>query len=104
VDGDPNGNFSNPSAFYLQSGAYLKLRQLRLGYSIPKSIISNIGFSRIYVYVAGDNLVTFTKYNGFDPEIGGNLGINNPNNGNFGVDNGIYPSARTFTVGLNVGF
>ena len=104
VDGDPNGNFSNPSAFYLQSGAYLKVRSLRLGFTVPRTLTTSIGFQRIYVYVSGDNLLTLTKYNGFDPEIGGNLGINNPNNGNYGVDNVVYPSARSFQVGLNVGF
>jgi TonB-linked SusC/RagA family outer membrane protein len=104
VDGDPNGNFSNPSAFYLQNGAYLKIRSARLGYSLPRSITSAAGFSRIYIYVSGDNLLTFTKYNGFDPEIGGSLGLNTGNANNYGVDNGVYPTARSFQVGLNVGF
>jgi len=103
-DGDPNGNFTNPSAFYLQNGSYLKLRSLRLGFNVPRSLTTAAGFSRIYVYVAGDNLFTLTKYNGFDPEIGGNLGLSTGNNSNYGVDNGIYPTARSFQVGLNVGF
>jgi TonB-dependent starch-binding outer membrane protein SusC len=103
-DQDLNGNFTNPSAFYLQNGAYLKLRSLRLGYTLPRSLASAAGFGRIYVYIAGDNLVTLTKYNGYDPEIGGNLGINLGNNSNYGEDNGIYPTARSFQVGLNVGF
>ncbi|HTJ12978.1 MAG TPA: TonB-dependent receptor [Dinghuibacter sp.] len=104
IDGDPNGNFSNPSAFYLQNGSYLKIRSVRLGYTLARNFTQAIGFQRIYVYVAGDNLLTFTKYNGFDPEIGGGLGIGTGNSGSYGVDNGVYPTARTFTVGLNVGF
>ena len=104
IDGDPNGNFTNPSAFYLQNGAYLKIRSVRLGYSLPRSITSAAGFSRIYVYVSGDNLLTFTKYNGFDPEIGGTLGLGTGNANNYGVDNGVYPTSRSFQVGLNVGF
>lgn len=104
VDGDPNGNFSNPTSLYLQDGSYLKIRSVRLGYNVPRNVLSMAGFSRIYVYVAGDNLVTFTKYNGFDPEVGGSLGLNTGNANNYGVDNGIYPSARSFQVGLNLGF
>jgi hypothetical protein len=105
IDGDPNGNFTNPTAFYLQNGAYLKVKSFRLGYTLPKSIVDRAGFQKLYVYVAGDNLLTFTKYNGFDPEIGGGFGQGGSSNANnYGVDNGIYPNARTFTVGLNVGF
>lgn len=104
IDGDPNGNFSNPTSFYLQNGSYLKIRSLRLGYTVPRSLTNSIGFSRIYVYVSGDNLLTLTKYNGFDPEIGGSLGLGTGNANNYGVDNGVYPSARSFQVGLNVGF
>jgi TonB-linked SusC/RagA family outer membrane protein len=94
ISSDPNKNFSNPSAFYLQSGDYFRIKTLQLGYSFPSSMISKAGFSKLRVYVMGNNLVTFTKYEGFDPEIGG---------GSYGIDRGYYPQARSFMVGLNVG-
>lgn len=102
-DADPNKNFTNPSNFYLHNGAYLKLRTLQLGYNLPKEIATRAGLQSLRIYISGDNLITFTKYNGFDPEIGGNTGLATGNANNYGVDNVIYPTARTLAVGLNVG-
>jgi TonB-dependent starch-binding outer membrane protein SusC len=104
VDGDPNGNFSNPSAFYLHDGAYLRLKVLQIGYAIPGNITDKLHLQKILLFASGNNLLTFTKYDGFDPEIGGNTGLASGNSNNYGVDNGVYPSARTFQVGLNVTF
>lgn len=90
TDADPNGNFHTPSSFDLQSGAYLRIKTLQLGYTLPKSITSKWDVSRVHVYVGGDNLFTITKYNGYDPEISG------------GVDQGVYPKAKIIRVGLDV--
>ena len=93
---DPNKNFSRSSDFYVESGAYFRLKTLQIGYTIPPlSITSKIGLSRFRVYVSANNLKTFTKYTGFDPEIGG---------GSFGVDRGFYPQARSFMFGLSAAF
>ena len=102
TDIDGNGNFTNPTSFYLQNGAYFKIKTIQLGYSLPKNMINHIGLQKIRVYVSVNNLVTLTKYTGFDPEIGGTFTAQN--NGSYGVDNGIYPQARTFLAGLNVTF
>ncbi len=102
TDNDANGNFTSPSAFYLQSGAYFKVKTIQLGYTLPKDMITRMGLQRIRVYLSVNNLVTLTKYTGFDPEIGGTF--TNQNHGSYGVDNGIYPQARTFLAGLNVTF
>ncbi|MFT3824768.1 MAG: TonB-dependent receptor [Chitinophagaceae bacterium] len=91
---DKNGNFKNPSTFYLSSGAYFRIKTLQIGYTLPKSITGKAGLSRTRIYLSSGNLVTFTKYTGFDPEIGG---------GSYGIDRGIYPQARSFMVGLNLG-
>jgi len=93
---DPNGNFTNPSTFDLQSGAYMRIKSIQLGYNFPKSILSTLDISKLRVYVAGDNLFTITNYNGFDPEFSGG------NNNTVGVDQGVYPTARTIRVGLDV--
>jgi TonB-linked SusC/RagA family outer membrane protein len=91
---DANGNFKNPSDFYLTSGAYFRIKNLQIGYTVPSSVAQRAGFKRLRVYVSSGNLLTLTKYTGFDPEIGG---------GSYGIDRGIYPQARSFMVGLNVG-
>ena len=95
IDGDPNGNFTNPSNFYLEDGAYFRIKTLQIGYTIPKSITDRAGLQKLRVYLSSNNLVTFTKYTGFDPEIGG---------ASYGIDRGIYPQARSLMFGLNVIF
>jgi len=93
---DPNGNYTNPSTFDLQSGAYMRIKSLQLGYNFPKSVLGTLDITKLRVYVAGDNLFTITNYNGFDPEFSGG------NNNTVGVDQGIYPTARTIRIGLDV--
>jgi hypothetical protein len=83
------------SDFYLESGDYARLKIVQLGYSLPQSIYSKIGASRIRVYVTAENLLTLTDYTGYDPEIGGGV---------FGVDKGQYPQARSFIGGIQVQF
>ena len=95
MDGDPNKNFSNPSDFYLEDGSYFRIKTLQFGYTLPNAIASKVGMKKARVYVMSENLLTFTKYTGYDPEIGGGV---------MSIDRGIYPQARSFMVGVNVGF
>lgn len=92
---DTNLNFSNPSDFYLQDGDYFRIKQIQLGYSLPKDIISKAGLQRVRFYVTGENLFTFTKYTGYDPEIGGDV---------IGIDRGYYPQAKSYMFGVNLQF
>ncbi|RZJ70314.1 TonB-dependent receptor [Flavobacterium sp.] len=92
---DNNRNFSNPSTFYLEDGDYFRIKTVQVGYSISKDIISKAGLDRARIYVMSENLFTFTKYTGFDPEIGGNV---------LGIDRGYYPQARSFMMGVNLQF
>ena len=96
VDNDPNGNFTNPSAFFLESGAFFRIKNLQIGYTLPQSVVGRFGIQKLRLYVAGYNLHTFTKYDGYDPEIGGG--------GATGIDQGYYPQARTWQGGLSVTF
>ncbi len=81
-----NGRTSN---YYLYNASFAKLRNLQLGYTIPEQLTSRLSISRLRVYLAGENLLTLTKFPGLDPEIGPN-----PN----------YPTMRQFSLGLNVTF
>jgi len=90
VFGDPNGNSQNSNR-YIEDGSYLRIRNVTLGYTLPKSLAQRIKFSSIRVYVAGQNLYTFTKYTGVDPEVGLS-----------GIDNNVYPVVRTISFGANL--
>ncbi len=97
ADGDPgsgNQNLTRSSDFWVQNGAYFRIKTLQLGYTLPKAITENAGISKARVYVSANNLLTLTGYKGFDPEIGA---------GN-GVDKGIYPQPRFYLMGVNVTF
>ena len=92
------------SDMYIQDGSYLRLKNITLGYTLPRSLTNKIGIKRFRAYVRAENLFTWTKYWGFDPEIG--AGFDNDTQKhrteNSGVDYGVYPQARTFTIGFNI--
>lgn len=95
IDSDPNGNFTKMSEFYLEDGDYLRLKLLQVGYTIPNRLVSKLGIRRLRVYATAENLLTFTNYTGYDPEVGGGV---------FGIDKGQYPQARTFLGGIQLSF
>jgi len=92
---DANGNYTTPSDFFLEDGSYLRLKNLTLGYTLPRSVMNTIGLggSSLRFYINCENVFTVTDYTGIDPEVG-----------NFGIDGGTYPVARSFTLGLNFNF
>lgn len=92
---DTNGNFTRMSDFYLEKGDYLRLKLVSFGYSLPKTLTESIHAQKIRIYVSGSNLITLTKYTGYDPEIGGTF---------LGIDKGFYPQPRTFIFGINAQF
>jgi len=92
---DTNGNFTNMSDFYLQDGDYVRLKVLSFGYALPKSLTESVRAEKIRVYVTGNNLWTLTNYDGYDPEIGGDV---------MGVDKGFYPQPKTLIFGINLQF
>lgn len=101
ISGDPNQNV-RPSTRWIEDGSYLRLKNVILGYNIPGSRLKTLSrgaISSFRVYVSSQNLLTFTGYKGWDPEIGSkNTTLTN------GVDYGQYPAARSFQVGVQVGF
>ena len=92
------------SDMYVHDGSYLRLKNITLGYTLPRHLTSKIGISRFRIYARAENLFTWTKYWGFDPEIGAGFDDNSQrHNTEFtGVDYGIYPQARTYTLGFNI--
>ena len=89
------------STRWLESGSYMRLKNVQIGYSLPQSVMEKLKFvSRVRVYATGQNIFTATKYSGYDPEtVGGTGGILTR-----GLDEGMYPNIRTFTLGLQAGF
>ena len=85
------------SDLYIVDGSYLRLKNISLGYTLPRSLTRQISIERLRFFVMAENLITWTKYWGFDPEIssGGK---------SLGIDKGVYPQARTWTIGLNLTF
>lgn len=98
TNSDANNNM-RASSFYVESGSYLRLQNIQLGYNIPRRICEKTQlFSSCRLYVSGQNLFTVTGYSGLDPE----LGVNSPLN--MGVDNTRYPTSRVVTFGVNMQF
>ena len=85
------------SDLYIHDGSYLRLKNIELGYTIPENLTKMAFISRLRLYVAAENLLTFTKYWGFDPEISSAAT-------SCGVDFGVYPQPRTLRVGFNLTF
>ncbi len=91
-------NASMIADIWVEDGSFLRLKNFVFGYSIPKSALSKIGFNKIRLYISAENLLTFTKYDGFDPEVG-NDGL-----ATRGLDTGSYPVSRMFTGGIQIEF
>jgi TonB-linked SusC/RagA family outer membrane protein len=94
---DNNLNGKTVSDFYIQDGSFVRLRNITLGYTLPQNITDALTISKLRLYVSAENLYTFTRYKGYDPEIGGGVFDN-------GIDRGIYPQARTIMTGISVTF
>jgi hypothetical protein len=91
-------NYRGHSDYWLEDGTFFRLRNLVVGYTIPKKKIEKIGLSKLRVYLAGQNLLTLTKYTGYDPEVGGN-GVSTR-----GIDKGNYPVTAQMRLGLQLQF
>lgn len=100
---DPNNNI-RPSDYYIDNASFVRLKNLKVGYTLPQGIVSKLKMDRIYFYLQGQNLFTISGYEGIDPEVGLQSYSSESRNLDMGVDRGIYPLARTFTLGVNVSF
>jgi TonB-dependent starch-binding outer membrane protein SusC len=101
---DASGNNTKYSSRFLEDGSYTRLKNLQLGYAIPKTVLDRIGFEALRIYVSGTNLITFTKYQGLDPEMTVSNNAQGQGDGSAGLDWGTYPAARSYNIGVNLTF
>lgn len=94
-----NGN--QFSSRYIVDASYVRLKNVTLGYSLPRDVLSKAGLTRMRIYATGVNLLTFTDYPAWDPEMNSDFVA-----GNIGLGNDFYtaPQAKTFTIGIDLGF
>lgn len=99
-ESDANNNYTRVSDLLIEDASYLRLQNISVGYTLPKEWISKVYLDNVRIYANIQNLYTWTKYKGLDPEIGAMYGDALMT----GVDYGRYPSPRIYTIGLNVSF
>jgi hypothetical protein len=95
-----NGNL-RPSDWWLEDGSYLRLRNITIGYNAPVPMLNNVtrgAVKSLRIYIAAQNLVTLTRYTGYDPEVAGDYLFAR------GIDQGQVPQPRTFLAGIQLGF
>ncbi len=92
------------STRWVYDGSYARLKNIALGYNVPSAVLSRLSLQRLRVYVSAQNILTFTKYEGYDPEVNYSSESGANSNRNLGIDYASYPNAKSYTVGLNIGF
>lgn len=99
IRNDPLHNeYQRVSSRWIKDGSFLRLKNVSLAYNVPSSILDKIKVSGLRFYVTGQNLLTWTHYDAYDPEVSSYSGLR------LGVDDGSYPQSRTYIFGLNVQF
>ena len=98
---DPNDN-DRMSSRYVEDGSYLRIKNLTLGYTFPKKLLEKARIENLRIYCNIQNIYTFTRYTGYDPEIGAST--QDATGLTYGIDNGRYPSPTTYSIGLNITF
>jgi len=92
---DNETNSEQPSTFYLEDASFLRLKSLRLSYTIPQSVLRRVNIANVRIYVQATNLFTITKYSGLDPEMDSEVA-------EMGLDQGALPTPRQILFGVNL--
>ncbi|MFY1046629.1 SusC/RagA family TonB-linked outer membrane protein [Chryseobacterium sp. GP-SGM7] len=87
-----------PNSFFVEDGSYIRIRNIQVGYNLPKDLAKSLSLTKLRLYVSAQNPWTSFKYNGFSPEI------NNTDRVQMGIDNNIYPISAIYTMGMNLTF
>ena len=98
---DPNDN-DRVSDRYIEDGSYIRIKNITLGYNVPKAVLNRFKVDNIRLYMNIQNLYTFTKYSGYDPEVGAST--QDSSGLVYGLDNGRYPSPTLYSFGVNISF
>jgi TonB-linked SusC/RagA family outer membrane protein len=98
---DPNDNDAISSR-YVEDGSYIRVKNITLGYTFPRTLLQKVHIENVRAYVNIQNLYTFTKYTGYDPEVGAST--QDSSGLTYGIDNGRYPSPTLYSFGLNFTF
>lgn len=97
VRDDPKQSDSRVQSRWVEDGSYIKLKNVNLRYAFASDLVKRIGLRKVDAFVTASNLITWTKYTGFDPDVNSYSGLR------VGIDEGSYPQSRTFVFGLNIG-
>ena len=97
VRDDPMRSDSRIQSRWVEDGSYVKLKNVSLRYDVPSKVIERFGLTTLNAYVTGSNLITWTKYTGYDPDVNSYSGLR------MGIDEGSFPQSRTIIFGLNFG-
>ena len=95
---EQHNNYRAHTDMWVEDGSFIRLKNIMLGYSLPKALITKLGLGKCRFYIAADNLLTFTKYEGYDPEVGSN-GLSRR-----GLDYGTYPISVQMRGGFQINF
>jgi TonB-dependent starch-binding outer membrane protein SusC len=101
---DASGNNTRYSTRFLEDGSYTRLKNLQIGFSVPKTSLERFGFVALRIYASGTNLLTLTKYNGLDPEMTVSDNAHGQGDSSAGMDWGTYPAAKSYNIGVNLTF
>jgi hypothetical protein len=96
------GSIRNSTRF-VEDGSYLRVKNVTLAYNVNTSPLEKIGINKLSVYATGQNLLTWTNYSGYDPEVNAYSTVTGRGS-EIGIDYGTYPQSRTIILGLNVTF
>jgi len=103
ISSDPNEN-ARPSTRFLEDGSFMRLKNIMIGYTVPVKSLSTYTkgtVKSLRIYVSGQNILTFTKYTGYDPEVGNRTPNSSLTNG---IDFAVYPQPKSFQAGIQVNF
>ncbi|MEP0366310.1 MAG: TonB-dependent receptor [Cyclobacteriaceae bacterium] len=99
-----SNNNTRISTRFLRDGSYTRLKNVQIGYTFPQSVLDKLNLSNLRIYVSGQNLLTFTKYYGLDPEMTTSDNATGDGDMARSIDWGTYPSARSYNIGVNLSF
>lgn len=91
------------SSYFIEDGSYMRIKNIQLTYTVPGSLLKKIGLGSVQLYVQGQNLFTITKYTGLDPDINLRNSGNNNQDIHMGIDEGAYPVAKSYLIGVRIG-